>query len=515
MPRLAAFGRAAEALRSGWRDQFTDFQREIGCDEIRFHGIFSDELMVASRLADGRLDFRWELVDEVLDFILTQGARPFLELGLMPQALARDPGACRLRWNACVSPPSDTMEWRLLLRSFIDHAASRWGRKEVEAWHFEVWNEPELSHWWWTGTREEFFSFWEATRSELKDFSPRLSVGGCGFSPWGLLGTDWFGEFESFCATRGAMPDFLSYHIYPVEFDGIVETPVAGLAVDSSAELLRLFRGHASRGGPDGSADQAERIGARIDEGPFASLPRFVTEWNYSPDSRDLLHDTVFQGAWLARNLPAMAGRGGCAWWTFSDIFEEFGPGGTEFHGGFGLVTRHGLRKPAWHAMSFFARLRGARAGEGEGWIAFREGDGTLRVLVWNYRHFDESWARLDASSVDLRHRGGVFETEDDLEFRVRVDGLRGPCRLVERVVDRAHGSAFDAWLRMGAPDDLCPELLRALRAATEPGCRVIDLPPGPVMHVIALEAQAFALLEFHPPERGTQVRTAEFAAPR
>jgi hypothetical protein len=32
--------------------------------------------------------------------------------------------------------------------------------------------------------------------------------------------------------------------------------------------------------------------------------------------------------------------------WTYSDLFEEPGPPDRAFHGGFGLMTRDGVRKP-------------------------------------------------------------------------------------------------------------------------------------------------------------------------
>lgn len=36
------------------------------------------------------------------------------------------------------------------------------------------------------------------------------------------------------------------------------------------------------------------------------------------------------------------------SYWTHSDLFEEPGPPDRPFHGGFGLMTREGVRKPAW-----------------------------------------------------------------------------------------------------------------------------------------------------------------------
>jgi hypothetical protein len=45
------------------------------------------------------------------------------------------------------------------------------------------------------------------------------------------------------------------------------------------------------------------------------------------------------------------------SYWTFTDIFEENGPRTTPFHGGFGLLNYQSIKKPAYYAYQFLARL--------------------------------------------------------------------------------------------------------------------------------------------------------------
>ena len=42
---------------------------------------------------------------------------------------------------------------------------------------------------------------------------------------------------------------------------------------------------------------------------------------------------------------------------VYSDLFEEPGPPDAPFHGGFGLMTREGVRKPVWFAYRYLAQL--------------------------------------------------------------------------------------------------------------------------------------------------------------
>ncbi|MBL8965758.1 MAG: helix-turn-helix domain-containing protein, partial [Spirochaetaceae bacterium] len=450
--RIASFGRAAEGLRAGFRSQLSALQREIGFDCVRFHGIFSDEMMVARRRADGGLAFDFTLVDELLDFLLSLGLRPFLELGFMPRALAREDRGL-FDWGANLSPPADPAEWRDLVAAFIGHAGERYGKAELARWHFEVWNEPELEGIFWHGNRREFFEFYAATRAALKSYEASLRVGGCGFTHWVILGNDWLDDFEAFCVESDAMPDFVSFHVYPVDMPcGTSADLVAVVADWNKVRDPRTLRDRVRMGGPGAVETLLEQVGARLDRGPLSALPRFVTEWNSSPNSRDLVHDTAFMGAFVARNLSACLGRPGgraagrcegMAYWVFTDIFEEFGPGEGEFHGGFGLCTRHGLRKASWQAYRLFAALRGEGGatllGSGEGWLATlasdRKDDPVVRILLHNYRHYDAAYSHFDASLMKPLSRYEVFERGEDLECRVEVAGLVGSYEiLVSRV---------------------------------------------------------------------------------
>lgn len=76
---LMTFGRAHEGLRSNWQEQFKEIQEEIGFNYIRFHGIFNDEIMIYNVSDKGKIDYNWTYVDELFDFFIDQGIKPFTE----------------------------------------------------------------------------------------------------------------------------------------------------------------------------------------------------------------------------------------------------------------------------------------------------------------------------------------------------------------------------------------------------------------------------------------------------
>ena len=64
-----------------------------------------------------------------------------------------------------VTPPKDMMKWANFIRTFVEHVKARYGDAEVKTWYFEVWNEPNLSGGFWTGTQQQYFDLYAATEN--------------------------------------------------------------------------------------------------------------------------------------------------------------------------------------------------------------------------------------------------------------------------------------------------------------------------------------------------------------
>ena len=75
------------ALRSDWQAQLEQCHRELGFQYVRFHGLLSDDVGTLVRQRDTLFDSFFN-VDQIFDFLLSIGMRPFVELSFMPDALA-------------------------------------------------------------------------------------------------------------------------------------------------------------------------------------------------------------------------------------------------------------------------------------------------------------------------------------------------------------------------------------------------------------------------------------------
>jgi xylan 1,4-beta-xylosidase len=75
------------ALRADWQQQLRRCRSELGFRYVRFHGLLSDDVGTVVQHNDELL-YSFFNADQIIDFLLSIGMRPFVELSFMPTALA-------------------------------------------------------------------------------------------------------------------------------------------------------------------------------------------------------------------------------------------------------------------------------------------------------------------------------------------------------------------------------------------------------------------------------------------
>ena len=168
-------GHAPLALRADWQAQILRCHNELGFQHVRFHALLSDE-MGTLVCEEKQLLFSFFNADQIIDFLLSIGMRPFVELSFMPATLASG-NTTVFSYRGNVTPPKDYDQWAELIRKLTAHWVERYGAAEVRHWFFEVWNEPNLRAFW-TGSQEDYFRFYRCTASAIKSVDGSLKVGG-------------------------------------------------------------------------------------------------------------------------------------------------------------------------------------------------------------------------------------------------------------------------------------------------------------------------------------------------
>jgi xylan 1,4-beta-xylosidase len=400
------------ALRADWQAQLLRCRRELGFRHVRFHGLLCDDVGTHVVHAGRAID-SFHNADLMFDYLLSIGMRPFVELSFMPEALASGKQSV-FHYRGNVTPPRDPGAWAGLVRRLADHWVRRYGADEVRRWYFEVWNEPNLPSFW-AGTRDDYFTLYRHTAVPLKGVDAGLRVGGPATAK-----NEWVAEFLDFCARERLPADFVSTHHYPND-------PLWTEAQDTEAELAGATRGVLAEW-----AREAHR--------QARGVPLYYTEWNVSSNPRYPRQDEPYAAAFAVKSVLEVAGLvEAYSFWTFTDIFEENYFPSLPFHGGFGLLTLHGVPKPTYRAFELLHRLGEERLPVGgahatvDAW-AVRGGE-RLTVLLTNHA--------LPRQPIEARRV--VVELADV-----------PPPRAVTLVrIDEDHANARAAWRRLGGPEYL------------------------------------------------------------
>ena len=475
--RVICGDRAGLALRADYRECLATAVRECGFQSLRQHGMFHDDMFVWHE-KDGPFNFQYLFSN--YDYYLSLGLRPCVELTFLPKWMASNDSTV-FTANCAACPPNDYDDWHRMVNTTVKALVARYGLDEVRSWHFEPWNEADIIFW--EGTQAEYFELYRRSVDAVKSVDGQLRIGGPATSNFipdadGCYRPVWIEDFMAFCDANSLPVDFISTHPYPTDFP----------FDDATGKQQWVVRGR------DSTCQDLKLLRQVVDDGPFPQAAIHCNEWGSSPSPRDCCHDHLFSGTFLLDNLLRCQGLiDSMARWVFCDVSEESPPGGSEFHGGWGLLTVHGIRKPGFHAYAFLNRVGETLLHSDDGCAVFRSDRG-WQVLLYNHHHYatsDVSWdTHADAEKMIGPGTPRTFELD--------IEGLPKRVRITSSLVDREHGWALPAWQEMGRPDWPTAAQLNHLHDAATPAAtvRTASIPDGRLTIRETLSPLAMNLIE-------------------
>lgn len=267
-----------------------------------------------------------------------------------------------------------------------------------------------------------------------KSVDERLSVGGPSSSSADFRDNlNYLRAFIKYCGKENLPLDFISAHPYPTYWP---------LDTDGNEQM-----GYMSK---NCNIEHLDLIKNIVENSPYPNAEIHLTEYNTSPSPRDLIHDTMFPLPFLLYNLTQNIGKvDSLGFWTFTDIFEENGPGRSQFHGGFGLMNVLGIRKPSYFAYKFLSDMGNELVYKYENCFVTKK-DEKLHILLWNYCYYTDEFAKGNRSKLTLYNRDDVFENKK-LEISLDIKNAKS---IKAFKISKDKGSAFHNWLNMGAPEN-------------------------------------------------------------
>jgi xylan 1,4-beta-xylosidase len=453
---------------------------------------------------NGRAIYDWTIVDRILDTYVSRGMKPLVEIGFMPEALSTTPQPYRHDWRPGVDynriytgwsyPPTDYDKWRELITRWAAHCVEEFGRREVESWYWEVWNEPDIGYW--HGTPEEYQKLYDYAADGLRRALPTARIGGPHVTgPNSARPQQFLQSFLEHClrgtnhatGKTGSPLDYIGFHAKgaPRFLDGHVRMGVSNQlrAIANGFRIVASFPELRETPIIIGESDPEGCAACGVQTNP-ENVYRNGTV--YSSYTAEQLARTYELADAYHVNLR------GAVTWAFE--FED-----QPYFAGFRDLATNGIDKPVLNVFRMLGRMVGDRiAVESTGALSLdvvrdtgvrdtadvyalaSRSERTVSILVWNYH--DDDLPALPAN-VELL-----------------VDGVGGrSVDVTHERVDATHSNAYEAWKRMGSPQpptkSQYKDLERAGRLQPLEPSRTVKVQDGRVRLAFTLPRQAVSLV--------------------
>ncbi len=448
---------------------------------------------------EGKPAYDWTIVDRIFDTYKERKVKPYVEIGFMPKELSLKPDPYQTKWKpgerylpaGWAYPPKDYAKWSELVYQWVKHCVERYGRKEVETWYWETWNEPNIFYW--KGTQDEFFKLHDTTVDAVRRALPTAKVGG----PDTAGGGRFLRQFLEHCqrgdnaatGKKGTPLDFISFHAKgaPQFVNGHVRMGIANQlrTVDENFRIIASFSDLKNKPIVIGESDPDGCAACSAQVYPQNGYRNGTLYASYTAASFARLHDLAEKHG---VNLE------GALTWAFE--FEE-----QPYFAGFRALATNGVALPVLNVFRMFGRMSGKRlpvTSDGAVSLDAILKDGVrekadvsalasldekrLCVLVWHYHDDDTAGP---AAAVELTVQG--------------LDKAIKQARMEHYRIDDEHGNAYAAWKKMGSPAEPSAEQRAALRkaseltAADEP--RAVDIRDGQAVVRLSMPRQSVSLL--------------------
>lgn len=441
---FTAVARAKELLFSDVQQMLTEIQRNIGYEYIKFHGLLSDDMLVYDEDSMGNPHYSFVYIDKVINFLLSINLKPLIELSFMPSALALYPERTIFSSPFVISPPKDLKKWHDLIVALVEHLIEQYGARAVTSWLFCVWNEPDTSVTLFGFDNDnDFYDLYKTTYEAVKSVNKNIIFG----SPSLLVSFNvnrlWMRNFITWCNENHCLPEFMNIHFYDNDYSN-----------DSMSQHTPAHPAHDRLNMDENSFSKCIDITkALFNELNIGHLPIYLTEWNLTVSHRNLLNDTCFKSCYLTKNLLENYDRlDSFGYWVLTDAIEETQPSPEQFHGGLGLFTSNGIKKAHYYIFDFINRLGSRLIERGDGYFITKS-HRKIQIILYNYEHFNHLFAAGETFDMTFTKRYTPFSQLGKMSASLQICDIPAKtCVIRQHILNQKHGSAFDEWVRMGAP---------------------------------------------------------------
>lgn len=417
--------------------------------------------------ANGNPVYYWKIVDSIFDTYIQRGMKPLAQIGFMPEALSSHPQPYRHYWKpgnpykeiytGWSYPPNDYNKWRELIYQWTKHCIERYGKKEVESWWWEVWNEPNITYW--QGTQEEYFKTYDYAVDGVRRALPTARVGGCDATGGG---EKFLSAFISHCTNgtnyatgkTGSPLDLVLFHA-----KGQPRVVNGSVVMNAGTQMRNIRNGMLTVT----SFSSVKNIPIVIGESDPEGCAACGMSTNPENAYRNGTMYSSYTAATFARKYlladECKANLMGAVSWSFE--FEN-----QPWFAGFRDLATNGVDKPVLNVFRMFGMMKGKRVEvtgnrmydlktftdssvrkqTDIGGLAAKD-KRTATVMVWNY-HDEDKQGEAENITVDVDAIPAAVVT------------------VTEYRIDNEYSNSYEVWKKMGSPQNPTAEQIKTLQLA-------------------------------------------------
>jgi beta-xylosidase len=435
--RLINIGRANLLTDFDMRGQLLDMKTNLGIEYVRFWDIYDLFPCFDEYAGHTSGQYYFSKLDRVFDFLTENALHPFIELGFKPQILLRlkDGGH-----QYILTKPKDILfktasEYEKFMRLFVEHFVNRYGAEELGKWYFEQWIDPREKS---GDDLTNFFEVFEAAYRGIKGVSPNSCVGGGGISH----GYDNYPAYFKAWHERAIHPDYISIYCYPYT------------AVLSGKEPVSINT-------------QLNELKAAAFEG----IPFIITEWSYAVSDRNPFNDTSFKASYMIHTLLSdILGDEMVGYWHGADLLSEYNDIDQILHGGNGLVSIDGIRKPAYYALYFINKLGEYMLYNGNDCRITTNGRKNFSILCCNYKPLNSDYFIKSEDDIKIDEMAGFYDNMQDKSLHITIENAaNGIYKIKTHSINENHGSVYSEWKKLSYLKNVSKEEIDYLKSVCHP----------------------------------------------
>lgn len=392
-------------LAQGGEEDPLDFEpvlnhvRILNPEYVRIDHVF-DFYKTVSRDASGKLEYDFSRLDKVLGQIDRMGAKPFVSLSYMPDAVTSE---------SVVGLPESWGLWGEMVKSLVEHVSGK-GGLGFEDVYYEVWNEPDLFGGYKTYGNKNYLEMYRASSKALENLEDveRFFLGGPATTK---LWPGWITELITTAFQEDLRLDFVSWHLYDRNVEEI------------ERELLLV-----------------EKIKTQYPQESYG-LEWLITEWGLDSEVTED-NDSAMAGAHTVAVARRLINRVEKAF--VFEIYDGPDPAGEVYWGRWGLLTHPSRKiemKPRYlalkmlnglgeHRVSVGGETRRVKVLAGKSEAEMKQEKEVVNLVMTNYDATDQKVEMVPVTFAGLS--GGEYEFEvsylstlDNQKFSVATDGAK------------------------------------------------------------------------------------------